>query len=118
MEAFMTRRYVPYLMVAAFGGLLLVFAGCTKTGDSKSPPMAVPKAEKDTHGHKSTHGGRVFSVGQDNYHVDAVFEKGGWLRLYTLDQDESKAFEVEAKPVTGFAKAVGETDSVSLTFKP
>src|SRR6516162_2412350 len=48
------------------------------------------------HAHKpGEHGGIIVEIGRDNYHAEAVFEKGGVLRLYTLGKDEAKVEEVE-----------------------
>lgn len=117
--------------------LTLVFlAGC---GETKSPQKAI-NPEKDTtskvgaesqkstapgkddeHGHKpTTHGGTLISIGSDSYHAEAVFEKGGILRLYTLGKDEATILEVENQTLTGFAKAKGsaESESFVLTAKP
>ena len=77
------RRLFP--LIAGVSGVALILAGCS---DPTAPP---PSAKADTsgvksdgagdHGHKLTaHGGIVVPVGSDNYHAEAVFEKGGILR--------------------------------------
>lgn len=62
------------------------------------------------------HGGTIVSLGRDNYHVEAVFEKGGALRLYMLGKDESRVQEVEMQELTAYAKPEGG-ESVSFTLK-
>jgi YHS domain-containing protein len=77
-----------------------------------------PKAE-GAHAHKpSAHGGIIVEIGRDNYHAEAVFEKGGILRLYMLGQDESKVQEIEAQPLTAYAKAEGDAEAVSFVLRP
>lgn len=78
-------------------------------------PPASGETDAEDHGHKSgAHGGTIVSLGRDSYHVEAVFEKGGVLRLYTLGQDESRVIDVERQTLNGFAKA--EEDSEALAF--
>ena len=85
-------------------GIVLV-SGCADRGSnsaktsSESTTNVVPAAATATartsatndeeHGHKAgVHGGIMVSLGRDSYHAEAVFEKGGLLRLYTLGKDE------------------------------
>lgn len=66
----------------------------------------------DEHGHKAgSHGGIMVSLGRDSYHVEAVFEKGGVLRLYTLGKDESRVIDVEKQILKGFVKTDGDTEA-------
>ena len=117
------RRLFP--LMAGVAGVALTLAGCS------NPTAPPPSAQAETsgvksdgagdHGHKPTaHGGIVVPVGSDNYHAEAVFEKGGVLRLYTLGQNEAVVLEVEAQPLTGFVKVEGGTESESfiLAAKP
>jgi YHS domain-containing protein len=121
-----------FILGAAFS--LLIALGCTQ--QPKDSPQAAnqqssedrkvssgkdAKAIKadDEHGHKpSAHGGILVPIGRDNYHAEAVFEKGGILRLYMLGQDESKVLEIAAQPLSGFVKAEGDTESVSFLLRP
>ena len=107
--------------------VLAVFwvAGCNNSPPApadatKSPgtPPATPKGDGE-HGHKaSAHGGIVVSIGSDNYHAEAVFEKGGVLRLFTLGQNEAVVLEVEAQPLTGYVKIEGAAESESFVLAP
>jgi YHS domain-containing protein len=111
---------------AAFIGVTLLSAGCTNSKTPSSPDSAKgtgtipspPKSDGD-HVHKpSAHGGIIVSIGSDSYHAEAVFEKGGILRLYTLGQNEAVVLEVEAQPLTGYARLEGGTESESFVLTP
>ena len=67
------------------------------------------KAEGD-HAHKpSERGGILVPIGGDKYHAEAVFEKGGKLRLFTLGQSEAQVLEVEAQELAASVRAAGDT---------
>src|SRR5262245_21264363 len=112
-------RVHSWLALAAVSAAL--FAGCT----SSQPPAAAPQGAKaeggkdGEHAHKpGAHGGIIVEIGRDNYHAEAVFEKGGTLRLYTLGKDEARVQEVEAQTLTAYARAEGGTESAAFTLKP
>lgn len=70
------------------------------------------------HGHKSgEHGGIMVSLGRDSYHIEAVFEADGAVRLYTLGNDESRVIDVESQTLKGFVKVEGETNANSIAFE-
>lgn len=125
------------------GGLLLsgvaLVVGCAERGTSSS--TASPAVEKaspvvpassstvattvtpaeaansEEHGHKAgAHGGIMVSLGRDSYHAEAVFEKGGVLRLYTLGKDESRVIDVEKQTLKGFVKAEGDAEAHQFTL--
>lgn len=122
-----------FLLLAVAGSLAL--GGCSQQG-STPPPQPVPapnptaqtptaptavgsSAQEEEHGHKpGEHGGILVSLGRDSYHVEAVFEAGGKLRLYTLGKDESRVIDVESQSLKGFVKAVGGNDATSVAFVP
>lgn len=91
--------------------------------DTPLPPSTVvaktgAEAESE-HAHKpGDHGGIIVEIGRDNYHAEAVFEKGGVLRLYTLGKDEAKIQEVESQTLTGYVKVEGDSESTSFVFRP
>jgi len=97
--------------------------GCGKLAETpamavpeKAPPTAKPA---DDHPHKDpARGGILIPVGGDKYHVEAVFEKDGTLRLFTLGKDESNVVEVEAQLLKGFAKLEGVKESEAVVFAP
>lgn len=118
-------------------GLLLssivLAAGCTKQSSSVATSPAAPApnvtlptskvgpsntATGNEHGHKAgAHGGVMISLGRDSYHAEAVFEKGGLLRLYTLGKDESRVIDVDKQTLTGFVKAEGDSESQQFTLE-
>jgi len=70
------------------------------------------------HGHKSgAHGGIMVSLGRDSYHIEAVFEADGVVRLYTLGNDESRVIDVESQTLKGFVKVEGDTNANSIVFE-
>jgi hypothetical protein len=118
-------------------GIVLVFvSGCADRGSSSASsapatstaPTVTPAsatvatsaaATKDEeHGHKpGAHGGIMVSLGRDSYHAEAVFEKGGVLRLYTLGKEESRVIDVEKQTLKGFVKAEGESEAEQFTLE-
>jgi YHS domain-containing protein len=129
---------IRFAIVGLVIGSLVVVAGCNNaTGsraavtanpdDTKSPSASIPSAKKggvaarpdEEHGHKpGQHGGIMISIGRDNYHAEAVFEKGGLLRLYTLGQDETRLLEVDRQPLTAYIKIEGETEAEPFELQP
>lgn len=101
-------------------GFAVVLMGVVGCG-TQAPKVAQnkPAAKSDDHAHKpAAHGGIIVEVGRDNYHAEAVFEKGGTLRLYTLGQDEAKVQEVAAKPLEAYAKAEGALEASQFVLEP
>jgi hypothetical protein len=91
-------------------------SGTAKTSDVLA--AATPEADTE-HGHKAgAHGGIMVSLGRDSYHVEAVVESDGTIRLYTLGQDETRVIDVESQSLKGFVKADGDADSKSIAFEP
>ena len=83
-----------------------------------SATAATPAANAEEHGHKAgAHGGIMISLGRDSYHAEAVFEKGGVLRLYTLGKEESRVIDVEKQTLKGFVKAEGESEAEQFTLE-
>jgi YHS domain-containing protein len=111
------------------GLLLLALVGCSGSSDSGKPAEKTSTPTKKTdhtnhptdgeHGHKSAqHGGILVRIGSDSYHAEAVFEKGGIIRLYTLGKEVSKILEVDAQPLNAFVKIEGAAESQSIIFRP
>lgn len=77
-------------------------------------------AESDSeHGHLAgAHGGIMVSLGRDSYHIEAVVDSEGSIRLYTLGKDETRVIDVESQTLKGFIKADGDADSQSISFEP
>lgn len=112
----------------ALGGIALIL-GCVErsstavtslSSTATAPPVASASAKaanSEEHGHKAgIHGGIMISLGRDSYHAEAVFEKGGVLRLYTLGKEESRVIDVEKQTLKGFVKAEGESMAEQFTL--
>lgn len=105
-------------------GLLVVMSAAIGCGQPSSPtPVAqapaAPTAKAEEHGHKAgLHGNAVVTIGRDNYHAEPVFEKGGVVKLYLLGADEARVQEVEARPLTAYVTGAGQTEPVSVEFRP
>ena len=108
----MIRTLLPVLLA---GAAALIAVGCSSQRPSPRRRPMSPKHEE--HAHQSQHGGIIVSIGRDSYHAEAVFEKGGTLRLYMLGKDESKVQEVEAqaaRPPTPRPTAATEAEQFVL----
>ena len=86
---------------------------------SPTTSSASPNNAEGDHEHlPGSHGGIMISLGRDSYHVEAVVESSGTIRLYTLGKDESRVIEVDAQTLNGFVKEEGGVDSTAMTFEP
>ncbi len=130
----MLRKWI--LFVGLLTAALFAAAGCNKAqptaekpaapqpggdpkdkGDHKDHKDGEPKDKGGEHGHKAgAHGGILVSLGKDSYHAEAVFEKEGVIRLYTLGKDESKTQEIEIQELVGHVTPAGATDAVQVKF--
>ena len=113
-------------LVAAAG---LAVVGCgspaptvptpTSPPTGKSPAASASGPTDEAHGHKpGAHGGTLISLGRDSYHAEAVFERGGTVRLYLLGKDEARIQEVEAQELTAYVTPDGSTEADKTTFRP
>lgn len=117
---------IAFLTLAA--ATVAFFVGCSNSQPPKpqAAESSQPKDAKATeskkdgeHAHKpGAHGGIMVEIGRDNYHAEAVFERGGMLRLYTLGKDEAKVQEVESQTLTAYVKPEGGAESNSILLKP
>lgn len=116
-----------WLERAAVGLLLATTAGCgqraadsaARSKASATTPANKAKPGDDEHGHKpGSHGGIIVAIGGDNYHAEAVFEKGGTVRLHMLGKDETSVAEVEAQSLKAFVKAAGDAEHSPIAFEP
>jgi hypothetical protein len=88
------------------------------TKNASVDPSAVSNDDAE-HGHiPGAHGGIMVSLGSDSYHVEAVVDSEGAIRLYTLGKDESRVIDVESQTLKGFVKAEGDADSKPISFDP
>ncbi len=110
-----------YLRLLSNTASLLAVVGCSRPSSEAPPPAtpAVAATKPAEHGHRpGAHGGIIVEIGRDNYHAEAVFEKGGLLRLYTLGKDEARVMEVETQTLTAYVKPAGGTDAEKLELTP
>lgn len=133
----MIRKYLFLIASAGLCAGVVVLVGCSNssTASSDGTSSAAPQSdsavtlaaasapttaiEDEEHAHEpGDHGGIIVSLGRDSYHVEAVFEKGGLLHLYTLGSDETRIQEVDAQELTGYVKTSDSNESVSFTIKP
>lgn len=126
----MTRKY---LVPAVLAGMLVIVdcgrihaaspdgaskaSSTEKAGPVTSQAAATTDGEEE-HAHEpGAHGGIIVSLGRDSYHVEAVFEKGGILRLYLLGSDETKIQEVDVQKLTAYVRASDGNESVPVAIK-
>lgn len=64
------------------------------------------------------HSGFVTALGRDEFHVEAVFETDGVLRLYLLGRDETRVIDVEEQTLTAYVRSSAEVDSVPISLRP
>jgi len=126
----MSRKWIlipSFLTVAAASFVFL--SGCNQqTGESgkvanphtpSEKKASVNSTKVEEHGHKpGQHGGIMVEIGRDNYHAEAVFEKGGLLKLYTLGKDESKIVDIESQVLKAYVKEEGGTEAVEIDLAP
>lgn len=122
------------LVLPAAAAVLLFITGCNPPSSDRSAshvdgsrPNAGKTNNSDAnlssgdseHGHMpGAHGGIMVSLGRDSYHVEAVVDSAGAVRLYTLGKDESRVIDVDSQILKGFVKAEGDTESKSISFEP
>ncbi|MEO2089478.1 MAG: hypothetical protein ABGY75_08280 [Gemmataceae bacterium] len=112
------------LAVVGCGGSTPPSAGPATTpgGTEKTPGSAgtgVVNPADEAHGHKpGAHGGILVSLGRDSYHAEAVFEKGGAVRLYMLGKDEARVQEIDAQDLVAYLTPEGASESDKMTFRP
>jgi hypothetical protein len=118
------KRYLPLIACLILSaGLVFWITGCGRTpapktaaNSSGGPPESPPA---DGHAHRpGSHGGTIVAIGQDNYHAEAIFEKGGTVKLFILGKDEARIQEVDAQELTAYALPEGGAEATSFVFQP
>jgi hypothetical protein len=103
---------------AASGLAILALVGCNKSEPAPAP-VSPGDAKSDEHVHKpGAHGGIIVPLGRDSYHVEAVFEAKGTIRLYTLGKDEARVQEVAAQELIAFVSPTGSNAAEQVKFTP
>lgn len=122
----MVRKAI-FLSIPIGLAALALFAGCNSK-DADGPKAAAPEKpqpaptqaakKKGDHEHKpGAHGGIIVEIGRDSYHAEAIFEKEGVLRLYTLGKDESRVQEIDSQTLTAYVKPEGGAESTSIVIR-
>ncbi len=106
---------------------LALFVGCSSKDDTRkfdAKDNEVSKAAEHDHDHDHEHaegpnGGHLLEVGEDQYHVEVVFdEKGRTLTAFILGPDAKTAFPIEGKTID-FDLEIGEKEhEIPLAAKP
>ncbi len=130
------RNFFLWLGLPITAATIVMVNGCNPSGseqasspnasqEQSNTTAAVDKAtttaaEGDAdHGHAAgAHGGIMVSLGRDSYHIEAVVDAEGSIRLYTLGKDETRVIDVESQTLKGYVKADGDTDSKAISFEP
>lgn len=119
-------RKLTWLTLAVGAITLIALSGCDSSPtrepvNQEKPPQTKSQTTEpaEEHPHKpGAHSGIIVEIGRDNYHAEAVFEKGGIVRLYTLGKDEAKVIEVEAQTLTAYVRPEGDTEATSFLLSP
>jgi YHS domain-containing protein len=107
--------------VAKVGLLLLAasVAGCGRESAESRGSASDSSSTLETHAHlPGEHGGLIVPIGQDQYHVEPVFQADGSLRLYMLAANESQVLEVERQTITAYVSKENDARAVPIQFKP
>ena len=100
-------------------GCAILVAGCSSNSTPPVTEATAPTKTEDAHAHKpGKHGGALIPIGSDKYHAEAVFEKGGTVRLFTLGQNEAAVLEVEVQELSGSVRAITATDWEPFVLAP
>jgi hypothetical protein len=123
----MSRKFGLTIGSVMLTSALLYGSGCNRNpepsqaaslgGGEEATNVSLTSDEEHAH-EPGAHGGIIVPLGRDNYHVEAVFEKGGLLRLYTLGRDETRVQEVEKQTPKAYVKVEGAMESTSVLLEP
>lgn len=118
-------RFSQTFQVALCGLGLALFAGCsaqsdTRTFDEKDSTASAEAEHAHEHEHEhGPNGGHLLEVGEEQYHVEVVFdETGHTLTAYILGPDAKTAFPIAGKSID-FDLEVGDKEhEIPLAAKP
>lgn len=129
----MSKPIAVFLFLITVAAVFVSVTACNKSNTQTTTPQqntaTVPTTGNESpshsggpaedHGHKpGAHGGNIVSLGRDSYHVEAIVEKSGALKLYILGKDESRVVDIEAQDLIAYIKPAGATDSFQIDVKP
>ena len=83
--------------------MLTLAAGCRQPQEHGHPP--------------GQHGGIIIAVGQDHYHIEALFTEDGKLKLFMLGNDESQVIDVEQQDLQVYLRQANDASSKALVLK-
>lgn len=118
------RQTVMVLLLCAVAGCDGINPGeanrrTDRTFDQPSPRQVNNATQLDAHRHRAgSHGGTITTLGREEYHVEAVFQEDGMLRLYTLQADESRVCEVEQQVLTAYVSAENRSGASIVVLEP
>lgn len=118
-------RFSQMFQVAVCGIGLALFVGCsskdeTRTFDAKDSDASAEAEHAHDHEHEhGPNGGHLLEVGEEQYHLEVVFDdKGRTLTAYILGPDAKTAYPIEAESLD-FDQEVGEKEhEIPLVAKP
>jgi hypothetical protein len=125
----MLRTYIFLGLTSLAFILAAVVIGCGRAATETTPAAKDQQADStadatshgsdESHGHTAgAHGGTIVSLGSDSYHVEAIINDNGEIRLYTLGNDETRVIDVEAQTLAGYVKAEGSAESLEIQLEP
>ena len=113
-----TRRWPRVLAVV--GGVLLALTVAVLVCLHFVFDALGPRHTHQDHDHPpGPHGGTMVAVGGENhYHAEAVFERAGWVRLYTYGEDETQIYPTDARPVPATVRRPADATEFSILLSP
>jgi YHS domain-containing protein len=113
-----TRRWPRVLAVA--GGIVLVLTVCILVClHFMLDAMGPRHAEKDHDHPPGPHGGTLVAVGREShFHVEAVFERSGHVRVYTYGGDETQVHPIDSQPVPATVRRPPDGTEFSVLLSP
>ena len=113
-----SRRWVRVLAVAGGVGLALVVC-ILVCRHFMLDAMGPRHADKDHDHPPGPHGGAMVVVGRENrYHAEAVFERGGHVRVYTYGEDETQVYPIDSQSVPAKARRPADPTEFSILLAP
>lgn len=121
-------RFSPSFQVMCCGVALALFAGCsaqeeTRTFDEKDSQASAEAEHEHGHGHDHAahgpNGGHLLEVGEEQYHVEVVFDKDKrTLTAFILGPDAKTAHPIAGETID-FDMEIGDKEhEIPLAAKP
>lgn len=112
------RRWVVWAAIG--GGVVLTLAVCILICVNVVRDTARDQHGRQDHEHPpGPHGGTMVAVGREShFHVEAVFERVGQVRIYTYGEDESQVNPVDAQPVSATVRKPSDPTEFGILLSP